>query len=66
MKKIPCGNPTCNERRIHFERQDEMRPQQMVEVEDDYMGKSFCSLTCACASGYFHIKLGWIKDPTKE
>ena len=65
MKKIPCGNPTCSERRIHFERQDEMRPQQMVEVEDDYMGKAFCSITCACVVGYYSVRSGSVKN-TKE
>lgn len=65
-KKIPCGNPECCMRRIHHERQDEMRPQQMVEVPEDYMGKSFCSITCACIAGYYDIQKGWIKDPQKE
>ena len=68
MKKIPCGNPTCNLRREHFTRQDEMRQHKMVEVPDDYEGKSFCSITCACIAGYFDVQLpsGWIKDPAKD
>ena len=66
MKKIPCGNPECCKRRIHHERQDEMRPQQTVEVPDDYNGKSFCSITCACMAGYYDVRSGWIKDPSKE
>lgn len=65
MKKISCGNPACNERRIHWDRQDEMRPHQEIEVPDDYMGKAFCSITCACVAGYFHVTKGWIKDPAK-
>jgi hypothetical protein len=62
-KKIPCGNPTCDQRRIHHERQDEMRPHQMVEVDANYNGKAFCSITCACYAGYFHVTKGWIKNP---
>jgi hypothetical protein len=66
MKKIPCGNPECCKRRIHHERQDEMREQQIVEVPDDYNGKSFCSITCACMAGYYDVTKGWIKDPKTE
>ena len=25
----------------------------------------FCSITCACLCGYFDVKKGWIKDPSK-
>jgi hypothetical protein len=63
MKKIPCGNPECDQRRIHHEWQYKMRPHQMVEVEDDYNGKAFCSITCACIAGYYNVKTGWIKNP---
>lgn len=66
MKKIPCGNPTCNQRRINWDNPDVMRPHREVEVTDDYMGKSFCSITCACESGYFHVMKGWLKDPAKD
>ncbi len=66
MKKISCGNPECCKRRIHHERQDEMRPQQTVEVPDDYNGKNFCSITCACIAGYYDVTKGWIKDPKTE
>lgn len=66
MKMIPCGNPTCNERRIHWDNPDEMRPHREVEVADDYTGKAFCSITCACVAGYFSVKSGWIKDPAKD
>lgn len=66
MKKIPCGNPGCNQRRIHWEYQDIMRPHQMIEVADDYNGKAFCSITCACVAGYFSVRTGWVKDPEKE
>lgn len=63
MKQIPCGNPTCSERRIHHEDQDTMRPHRMVEVSDDYNGLSFCSITCACMAGYYSVRSGWLKDP---
>jgi hypothetical protein len=66
MKKIPCGNPECYARRVHHELQDEMRGQQFVFVSDDYNGKSFCSITCACMAGYYDVRSGWIKDPSKE
>lgn len=62
-KMVPCGNPSCNERRINWDRQDEMRSHQMCEVPEDYNGKAFCSFTCACYAGYFHMMKGWIKDP---
>jgi hypothetical protein len=66
MKKIPCGNPDCDKRRMHFEHQDTMRPVQEIEVADDYYGKAFCSITCACVAGYFSVRSGWIKDPAKD
>ena len=65
MKKIPCGNPSCDQRRIHYEMQDRMRPHQEIEVADDYNGKAFCSITCACIAGYFSVRSGWVKDPAK-
>ena len=63
MKKIKCGNPTCDQRRINWDNPDVMRPHQEVEVADDYAGKAFCSITCACVAGYYSVKSGWIKDP---
>lgn len=42
-----------------------MRPQQTIDVQDDYEGKSFCSFTCACEAGYFDISKGWVRDPKK-
>jgi hypothetical protein len=66
MKKILCGNPDCDQRRVHFEHQDVMRPVQEVEVADDYRGKAFCSITCACVAGYYNVRTGWVKDPSKE
>lgn len=66
MKKIKCGNPTCDQRRINWDNPDVMRPHQEVEVADDYMGKAFCSITCACVAGYFNVRSGWIKNPETE
>lgn len=48
MKKIPCANATCGERRIHHERPDEPRGTQMVQVADDYEGRVYCSIECYC------------------
>jgi len=28
-------------------------------------GYRFCSITCACYCGYFDVRKGWIKDPSK-
>ena len=66
MKKIKCGNPTCNERRINWDNPDVMRPHQEIEVADDYIGKAFCSITCACVAGYFNVKTGWVKNPQEK
>lgn len=66
MKKVPCSNPSCYSRRRHFEDQDTERGQQEVEVQDDYTGKAFCSLTCACEAGYYDVREGWIKNPKTE
>jgi len=63
MKKILCSNEKCWMRRPHHERQEENRPHQMVEVNDEYGGKAFCSITCACLAGYYDVSKGWIKDP---
>lgn len=63
MKKIHCGNKNCRQRRIHFAEQEINRNHQLVEVEDDYEGKAFCSLTCAMLAGYFSATKGWIKNP---
>lgn len=63
MKKIPCGNPKCYARRPHHESMKDTRPHRVLEMPDDFMGKAFCSFTCALASGFFSLKEGWIKDP---
>lgn len=51
MKKIPCSYEKCNLRRPHFTRQDEERPHQMIEVDDDFEGEIYCSLTCMMLAG---------------
>lgn len=69
MKKVPCSYEGCSERRVHYERQDEMRPHQMVEVKDDHEGKAFCSFTCAMMAGEFSVKAPAIESrglATKE
>lgn len=32
------------------------------KIEDKY---HFCSFTCACLAGYFSVRKGWLKDPSK-
>jgi hypothetical protein len=32
------------------------------KLEDKY---TFCSITCACLCGYFNVRTGWLKDPSK-
>jgi hypothetical protein len=80
MKKVPCGNPDCGSRRIHWEDQDTPRGQQMIEVKDDFneKAKAFCSFTCLFESGYSAISVDrckenggicvdgnwWLKDPS--
>lgn len=66
MKKIPCSNPVCENRRPHHESEEDTRPHRMVEVPDDYTGKSFCSLSCAILAGYYSVKDGWIIDPATD
>lgn len=47
MKLVPCSYIGCKYRRPHWERPDETREHQMVEVPDDYEGEAFCSNECA-------------------
>ena len=56
MKKIPCSYKHCDQRRIHFTIQDENRPRQMVEVDDDFEGDAYCSLTCTILDGKMTVK----------
>jgi hypothetical protein len=53
VRQVPCSGPGCANRRIHYERQDEPRGTQYVEVADDYEGPAYCSLTCAMLAGEF-------------
>lgn len=56
MKKVQCSYKDCNQRRSHFTMQDEYRSHQLVEVEDDYEGDSYCSLTCAMLAGKMSVR----------
>ena len=51
MKKIKCSGPDCENRRRHWCEPDTPRGPQYVEVQDDYEGKAYCSLTCAMLDG---------------
>jgi len=52
-KKIRlCDGPGCDQRRIHFEYPDVMRPRQKVEVPADWPDEKpvfcfFCSIECS-------------------
>lgn len=58
MKKVPCANKDCSERRLHWCYPDKNRPHQMVEVPDDYEGKAYCSLTCQAAGEKINVWTG--------
>lgn len=61
-RRVPCFNPKCWSRRIHHERPDTPRGQQMCEVPLDWDGSgAFCSITCACESGFMALRV----DPEK-
>lgn len=60
MTKIRlCDGPGCDQRRVHFESPDVMRPRQKVEVPDDFPDDKpvFCSLEC-----YYY----WVSDQEKK
>lgn len=61
--KIKCGNEKCSKRRPHHGSIKDTRPHQMIRVQDDFVGKAFCSITCACLAGYYSVTKGWIRDP---
>jgi hypothetical protein len=50
-RKVPCAGPGCANYRKHWECPDEPRGTQYVEVDEDYEGLAFCSLTCALLAG---------------
>jgi hypothetical protein len=56
MKKIPCSGPGCSSRRIHYERPETPRGEQLVEVPDGHEGKAYCSLTCALMDGAMKLR----------
>lgn len=63
MKTRLCSYEKCGERRVHWEQPETPRGQQKIEVPDDFPEdrKVFCSITCACMSGHYSIKTGWIE-----
>ena len=56
MKKLPCSYKHCDQRRSHFTLQDDYRPRQMVEVDDDFEGDCYCSLTCMILDGKMSVR----------
>ena len=55
MKK-PCAYTQCGKYRSHWERPDEERGTQYIEVPDDYEGLVYCSITCAVLAGVLKLK----------
>jgi len=64
--KTACRYPECGNRRVHHERPDTMRGQQMVDVLDRTPEAEavFCSLTCAIMDGWLSVKYS-TKEQTK-
>jgi len=56
-KKLPCCYPECGNRRVHWERQDEPRGTQSVDVDIDTPDDApvFCSFTCAISDGWMSL-----------
>jgi len=63
MKKVPCSYPECHRYRVHYERQDEERGIQWIEVPDNHEGKAYCSITCACLDGAMSVKNDKREEP---
>jgi len=59
-KLVPCTSTElgCAARRIHFERPDEPRGKQYVEVPEshDELMPAFCSWECAMYAGFMTMK----------
>lgn len=79
MKKVACSDKDCS--MVETWQTGKPRGIQYVEVPDDFdetTQKAFCSMTCACYSGYMTMnkeqfeRLGgivvdghwWLKDPS--
>jgi len=56
MKTISCSYENCNQRRLHYTLQDQNRPRQMIEVDDDFEGDCYCSLTCMMLDGKMSVR----------
>jgi hypothetical protein len=54
MKQVPCHNPTCSERRTHWENPESRKKIIMVNVDDDFdptTQKAYCSIECYAYDG---------------
>ena len=56
MKKVPCSYEKCGDYRCHWEKPEEKRGTQMIEVEDDFDKPAYCSITCATLAGALGLK----------
>ncbi len=65
MKTILCAYDYCAERNTHWmdEEIGKIGPHRSIEVTDEYLGVSFCSITCACMAGYYSVTKGWLRNP---
>lgn len=59
-KKVLCSYEKCGIGRSDYGD----RPRMECEIDADYEGEYFCSITCACMAGFYHVRKGWIQDPT--
>jgi hypothetical protein len=55
-KFVACQGPGCSGRRAHFARPDTPRNVRMIEVPQDFSGRAFCSIECACYAGAYSVK----------
>jgi hypothetical protein len=56
MKKVDCSYSKCGDYRVHHEKPDIARGQQKIEVPDDFIGKAYCSCTCAILDGAMSLR----------
>lgn len=44
--KVPCAYEGCGLRRAHWEQPEDQRQHRMIEVEDGFSGRAYCSIEC--------------------
>jgi len=66
MKSVLCDSPDCDKVREHHENPYELRARRSISVPDDYEGKAFCSIECACLAGYHRVSTGGWNENSPE